>query len=80
MEFVLMLILFIIFYNSSSKSTGSSRVYYDEEDSNGVRGVLFSKKDASDSFDPADTFYFEDGLEHEIDDDGYCEECDDYHD
>jgi hypothetical protein len=38
----------------------------------------FSKKD--DDFDPADTFYLEDGLDHEKDDDGYCEECDDYHD
>lgn len=31
-------------------------------------------------FEPSDSFYDEDGNEHEIDEDGYCEECDDYHD
>lgn len=31
-------------------------------------------------FEPSDSFYDRDGNEHEIDEDGYCEECDDYHD
>ena len=30
-------------------------------------------------FEPSDSFFDEDGNEHEIDEDGYCEECDDYH-
>ena len=31
-------------------------------------------------FEPSDSFYDKDGNEHEIDEDGYCEDCDDYHD
>ena len=30
-------------------------------------------------FEPSDSYYDKDGNEHEVDDDGYCEECDDYH-
>lgn len=30
-------------------------------------------------FEPSDSYYDEDGNEHEVDDDGFCEECDDYH-
>ncbi|MBQ5771618.1 MAG: hypothetical protein IIW08_10655 [Clostridia bacterium] len=51
----------------------------------------FSRKDArpsqhvrpksrsSSSFEPSDSVYDENEDEHEVDDDGYCEECDDYH-
>ena len=37
---------------------------------------------ASDDFDfeEADSFFDRDGNEHIVDDDGYCEDCDDYHD
>ena len=31
-------------------------------------------------FEEADSYYDDHGDEHLIDDDGYCEECDDYHD
>lgn len=31
-------------------------------------------------FEEADSFYDRDGNEHIVDDDGYCEDCDDYHD
>ena len=34
----------------------------------------------SSSFEPSDSFVDIFGEEHEVDDDGYCEECDDYHD
>lgn len=68
MEFILIIIFILIIFNPSSNNNPTNR------NSNNT----FSKKD--DDFDPADTFYLEDGLDHEIDDDGYCEECDDYHD
>ena len=66
MEFVLIAILILIFFNPTSSD---------------------DKKKNRDEFyyddfdiDPCDTFHLEDGLDHETDDDGYCEECDDYHD
>ena len=31
-------------------------------------------------FEEADSFFDKDGNEHLVDDDGYCEDCDDYHD
>jgi len=68
MEFILIIIFILIIFNPSSNNNPTTR------NSNNT----FSKKD--DDFDPADTFYLEDGLDHEMDDDGYCEECDDYHD
>ena len=70
MELILAFIFFLIFCSPSSKSCGSSH----------SKNSHSSKKGRDGSFDPYDTFYLEDGLEHEMDDDGYCEECDDYHD
>ena len=32
------------------------------------------------NFEEADSFFDRDGNEHIVDDDGYCEDCDDYHD
>ena len=68
MEFILIIIfVFMIFrpaFTRSEKRTDSSTRLDNEET----------------HFDPADTFHLEDGLDHETDDDGYCEECDDYHD
>ena len=37
-------------------------------------------KDNRECFEEADSFFDRDGNEHLIDDDGYCEDCDDYHD
>lgn len=31
-------------------------------------------------FEEADSFFDREGNEHIVDDDGYCEDCDDYHD
>ncbi len=33
-----------------------------------------------DSFEESDSVYDKRGNEHILDDDGYCEDCDDYHD
>ena len=51
-------------FNYSENRNNSSNIFGNEES----------------DFDPADTFHLEDGLDHETDDDGYCEECDNYHD
>ncbi len=68
MEFILIIIIVLIIFKpisaNGSKSRNNSNSSFNCED---------------DDFDPADTFYLEDGLDHERDDDGYCEECDDYH-
>lgn len=77
MEFILALILFFIFLNSP----GSSSVSGDNDNSyRGNRGIFSAENDDCDSHHPDDTFHLEDGLDHDVDDDGYCEECDDYHD
>lgn len=34
----------------------------------------------TEEFEEADSFFDSDGNEHIVDDDGYCEDCDDYHD
>ena len=76
MEFILTLLLFLIFFAPSLEDKrGSSNKGNSVKKRNG-----FSDRfDNLDSFDPADTFHLEDGLDHDVDCDGYCEECDDYH-
>lgn len=39
-----------------------------------------TKKSSRNSFEEADSFFDRDGNEHIVDEEGYCEECDDYHD
>ena len=39
-----------------------------------------SSKGNRECFEEADSIFDRDGNEHLIDDDGYCEDCDDYHD
>ena len=60
---VLTLLLLLIFGGASSKGKSKSD----------------NKRKNSSSFDPYDTFYLEDGFDHQTDDDSYCDECDDYH-
>ena len=48
-------------------------------DSKNRRGPSNAFADKERDFDPDDTFHLEDGLDHITDEDGYCEECDDYH-
>lgn len=74
MEFILIIVVLLMIFCPSSRN-GSDN----ERGSRGGNDRHNRKRD-SDSFDPADTFHLEDGLDHETDDDGYCEECDDYHD
>ena len=69
MEFILIIIFILIIFKPMSDGASHTR-------SNSKKSYKNKKHD----FDPADTFYLEDGLDHETDDDGYCEECDDYHD
>lgn len=76
MEFILALIIFLIFFSSSSSGEHSSR---NNDNSRKKNNVFTYYQDDCNSFDPADTFHLEDGLDHEVDCDGYCEECDDYH-
>lgn len=78
MEFILMFILFLVFFGFSSKNTDPS--YRSKKSHKKSKNYRDDKKENSDSFDPAETFHLEDGLDHEMDYDGYCEECDDYHD
>ena len=76
MEFIFILLLFLLFFETPSKKGSKS---HRGSRSRGGK-ASFQKDCPSDDFDPADTFYLEDGLDHETDCDGYCEECDDYHD
>ena len=39
-----------------------------------------NKRTSRNSFEEADSFFDRDGNEHIVDEEGYCEECDDYHD
>lgn len=76
MEFILGVIVFFIFLVSrSERKSSSDNNFYMRHN-----GFFAAKRDDGDSIDPADTFHYEDGLDHDVDCDGYCEECDDYHD
>ena len=76
MEFILALVIFLIFFSSPLGDKGSTS----KKDNLYRKHKAFSNcQDDYNSFHPADTFHLEDGLDHEVDCDGYCEECDDYH-
>ena len=38
------------------------------------------RRQFDEEFEEADSFFDRDGNEHIVDDEGYCEDCDDYHD
>lgn len=59
------------FYDSGGFSSGSS---------NNNFKTSSSKRSSSEHFEEDDSFYDRDGFEHIIDEDRYCEDCDDYHD
>jgi hypothetical protein len=48
--------------------------------SNTNTNMQSTKKSSRSSFEEADSFFDKDGNEHIVDEEGYCEECDDYHD
>ena len=68
MKLILIIIFVLIILKPSSNNDSGSR---------GRSGDTLKRKKTG--VDPADTFYLEDGFDHETDD-GYCDECDDYHD
>ncbi len=39
-----------------------------------------STRSSRDDFEEADSIFDRNGNEHLLDDDGYCDDCDDYHD
>ena len=79
MEILLMIILLILMCpldNNSDNNCQSKRC--------NVRNKHFynieSNTDNLEEFEEADSYFDSGGNEHLVDDDGYCEECDDYHD
>ena len=58
---------------------GSSFVSYDKEEVRNRPASSAYRRSVKERFEPSDSFFDEDGNEHEVDDEGYCEECDDYH-
>ena len=79
MEIILIIILLILMCPVDIKNSN-----HDEAERSTVPNKHFHKrefgKDDIDSFEEADSLFDLDGNEHLIDDEGYCEECDDYHD
>ena len=52
----------------------------DCDDNHGSGFNTRPRRSSSFDFEEADSFFDRDGNEHIVDDDGYCEDCDDYHD
>ena len=79
MEIILIIILLILLCPVDVK-----RLNHDEFESNTVRTKHFQRSRSYmrsfENFEEADSILDSCGNEHLIDDDGYCEECDDYHD
>lgn len=76
--FIFLFAIILAFANSGSSgsySSGNSYDYGDVFNSSSPRN-----QKSSDDFEEADSFFDRDGNEHIVDDDGYCEDCDDYHD
>ncbi|MBO7304792.1 MAG: hypothetical protein J6V09_06185 [Clostridia bacterium] len=71
MEFIIIVILVFVLVIVKTAPVG---------DADSRRNTNDISENKEDDHDPADTFFREDGLDHETDEDGYCEECDDYHD
>ena len=68
MDFIFVIIFILIIFKPT----------FNRSESRGNQNNNFCDDEAE--FDPSDTFHLEDGLDHETDDEGYCEECDNYHD
>ena len=77
MEIVLLFILLLLICpadasggNHSHSERRTTRNYHSNKRSSG--------KGSREYFEEADSFFDIDGNEHLVDDDGYCEDCDDY--
>lgn len=77
--FVIIACVFALF--DASEGGGGSCSFPSRSEDNDCEGFAYHARGRSrkESFDASDSFFDEDGNEHEVDDDGYCEECDDYH-
>ena len=79
MGFLILLIAIVL----ACAGSGSSGSYYSGSTSNyGGSSDSFSPRGRTshDDFEEADSFFDRNGDEHIVDYDGYCEDCDDYHD
>ena len=76
---ILLFILLIMICPVDANSGGHN--YFGRNTGKGsYHSSRYSGKSSRDTFEEADSFFDRDGNEHLIDDDGYCEDCDDYHD
>lgn len=76
------IVLAALFSDSPSGSGGSfhdSGGFSSGGSNNSFKGFS-SKRSNCEHFEEDDSFYDRDGFEHIIDEDRYCEDCDDYHD
>ena len=76
------IILMALFSDSPSGSSGTSylRGGFSSGGSNNKFKSSFTKRNHREHFEEDDSFYDREGFEHIIDEDRYCEDCDDYHD
>lgn len=83
MQFILLVILLVIVFGGSGSSS-----HFSNSSNEGFDFFSSPKKDiggksnnkSTYSFEEADSFFDKCGNEHIVDDYGYCEDCDDYHD
>lgn len=76
------IILAALFSDSPSGSGGdfNDSGGFGSSSSNNNYKSSASKRGSCEQFEEDDSFYDRDGFEHIIDEDRYCEDCDDYHD
>jgi len=79
MGFIIIIIAIIL----ACAGSGSSGSYYSgsaSDFSGSSKGSSSRGRTSHDDFEEADSFFDSNGDEHIVDYDGYCEDCDDYHD
>lgn len=83
MQFLLLIVLLVFVFGGSGSSSHSSDsfgggfdFYSKPKNDNGGK----TNKTSSYLFEESDSFFDKCGNEHIMDDYGYCDECDDYHD
>ena len=79
MEIILLIVLFILMCSLDVKKQN-----FDEFERDMVRNKHFQRSKSYmsnyENFEEVDSVFDSCGNEHLLDEDGYCEECDDYHD
>ena len=66
--------------NNNNSSSYKRNSYKGGSFSAGSKVFKSNRKKSGDEFEEDGSFYDREGNEHIIDDDNYCEDCDDYHD